>query len=143
MSSINYKRVAMGTAAGGVVWLIWEFVWTLIWVSLFFDRPEEAMKMTTEPRYGAGSHYAVWFPTMFLLSGTVAWLYAAVRSTLGQGPKTAFLIGCSVGFAAGFPANFFTANWLDVNRLIPLHWTVDLWVGCILAALVAGWLYKE
>ena len=41
------------------------------------------------------------------------------------------------------PANFFATNWLDVNRLVPLHWTVDLWVGCILAALIAGWLYKE
>ncbi len=143
MAAINYKRVALGAVAGGVAWLIWELVWSMLWATLFFDNMEDAMKLTGEPHYGAGVHYAVWFPTMFILSGMVAWLYAAAHTALGPGPKTAFLIGCSVGFAAGFPANFFVTNWLSVDRLVPLHWTVDLWVGCILAALVAGWLYKE
>ncbi len=143
MAVIHYKRVAIGTVAGGVAWMIWEVVWTMVWAGLFFESPEEAMKVGGEARYGMGVHYGVWFPTMFLLSGTVAWLYAAARSALGPGPKTAFLIGCSVGFAAGFPATFFVTNWLPVDRLIPLHWAVDLWGGCILAALLAGWLYKE
>lgn len=143
MASINYKRVVLGTVAGGVTWMVWEVVWTMVWAMLFFETPEESMKLTGEPHYGAGVHYAVWFPTMFLLSGLVAWLYAVARSTLGPGPRTALLIGCSVGFAAGFPANFFVSNWLAVDRLVPLHWSVDLWVGSILAALVAGLLYKD
>jgi hypothetical protein len=28
-------------------------------------------------------------------------------------------------------------------RHIPLWWMLDLWLGAIIASLVAGWLYKD
>jgi hypothetical protein len=33
--------------------------------------------------------------------------------------------------------------WSPVPRALPLGWMLDLWVGCILATLVAGWFYRE
>jgi hypothetical protein len=48
-----------------------------------------------------------------------------------------------VGFCAGVPDNFAQAAWSPVPQLLPLGWMLDLWGGAILAALVAGFLYKE
>jgi hypothetical protein len=48
-----------------------------------------------------------------------------------------------VGFAAGFPVNLSVAAWAPFSRVLPLGWMLDLWVGAILAATVAGWLYKD
>jgi hypothetical protein len=48
-----------------------------------------------------------------------------------------------VGFCAGMPGNFAQATWSAAPRMLPLGWMLDMWVGAILAAVVAGFLYKE
>jgi hypothetical protein len=48
-----------------------------------------------------------------------------------------------VGFAAGFPMNLTLAAWSPIGRVLPLWWMIDLWVGAVLASLVAGWVYKD
>jgi hypothetical protein len=48
-----------------------------------------------------------------------------------------------VGFAAGFPTNFAMAVLAPFSRHFPLWWMLELWVGAILAALIAGWFYKD
>ena len=73
----------------------------------------------------------------------LAHLYAWVRPRLGPGPRTALKVGMIVGFFAGFPSNFGTATWSPIDRIFPLAWMLDLWVGSILATLVAGAIYKE
>jgi hypothetical protein len=30
-----------------------------------------------------------------------------------------------------------------VDRALPFGWMIEMWLGAILAALVAGWLYKD
>lgn len=106
-----------------------------------YQAAQQAGLLLEEPRYPF--FVGVWFLTLFLLSAVVAWLYASVRATHGPGPKTALKVGFLVGFAAGFPTNFATTTWSPLDRVLPLGWTLELWVGATLAALVAGWLYKE
>jgi hypothetical protein len=48
-----------------------------------------------------------------------------------------------VGFCAGVPGNFGQAAWSPIPRALPLGWMLDMWGGAILAAVVAGFLYKE
>jgi hypothetical protein len=48
-----------------------------------------------------------------------------------------------VGFIAGFPLNFAQAAWSPLERIFPLGWMLEMWLGAILATLVAGALYKE
>jgi hypothetical protein len=48
-----------------------------------------------------------------------------------------------VGFCAGLPGNFAQATWSPIPRMLPLAWMLELWVGAILATLVAGLLYKD
>jgi hypothetical protein len=93
------------------------------------------------PRYSF--FVAQWTILVFILAIAVAHLYAWARQTLGPGPGTALKIGFLVGFFAGFPENFAQETWSAVDRALPFGWMVEMWLGAILAALVAGWLYKD
>jgi len=141
MATVNCKRVWLGAAAGWVVWMIWSGITNFVVLMPRYAAAQEAGTMLKDPRYGF--FLPAWFGTLFLLSLVIAWLYAGVRATRGAGPKTAACVGALVGFAAGFPINFSLAAWATFGRAIPLWWMLELWVGAILAALVAGWLYHD
>jgi len=125
-----------------VVWLIWSFlVGQLIIGNARYLAAQNAGLFLKESRYPFFLGH--WIVILFILAIIVAHLYAWARQTLGAGPGTALKIGFLVGFAAGFPGNFAQAAWSPVERVFPLGWMLDLWVGAILATLVAGWLYKD
>jgi len=48
-----------------------------------------------------------------------------------------------VGFATGFPGPLGVATWAPYMRMIPLWQMLEMWVGAILAALIAGFLYRD
>jgi len=141
MAAINGRRVLWGALAGGVVWTIWSMCINLLILAPHYAAAQQAGVMRTEPRYPF--FVGQWFLVLFILAYIVAWLYASVRATQGAGPKTAAQIGFFVGFAAGFPTNFGTASWATFERIFPLWWMLELWIGAILASLVAGWLYRD
>ena len=86
---------------------------------------------------------SAWILTLFIMAIAIAHLYAWARAGLGPGPGTALKVGFLAGFFAGFPDNFAQAEWSAVGRALPLGWMIDMWLGAILAALVAGFVYKE
>jgi hypothetical protein len=140
--NMNRSRVWLGGLAGGVVWLIWSLlVGRFIIGDARYTAAQNAGLFLKEPRYSffVGQCIVI----LFVLAIIVAHLYAWTRQTLGAGPGTALKIGFLVGFAAGFPENFAQACWSPIERVFPLGWMLDMWVGSILAALVAGWLYKD
>ncbi|HEV2491973.1 MAG TPA: hypothetical protein VG204_02760 [Terriglobia bacterium] len=139
--TINTRRVMLGGLAGGVVWSIWTIAVNLGILMSKYTAAGQAGLILQQPRYSL--FVAYWIITMFLLSYVVAWLYASARATRGAGPGTALKIGLLVGFAAGFPMNLTLAAWSPVGRVLPLWWMIDLWVGAVLASLVAGWVYKD
>lgn len=140
--AVNRGRIWLGGLVGGVVWTIWNVVVTFVIIGA--PRYQEAqnagyfLKQARYPAFGVQ-----WTVMLFILALIMAYLYAWVRSTLGPGPMTALKIGALVGFASGFPSNFGTATWSPFERIFPLGWMLELWVGTILATLVAGALYKE
>jgi len=139
---INRGRVWIGGLAGGLAWVVWSFAVTFLVVGM--PRYQEAQKtglFLHEPRYPA--FQAQWAVMLLILGIVMAYLYAWVRATLGAGPKTALKIGVLVGFAAGFPLNFATAAWSPVERMFPFGWMLEMWIGAILAILVAGAMYKD
>lgn len=141
MAAINFGRVFLGTIAGGVVWTILSIAINFGGLGTRYEAAQELGQFLKEPRYVF--FFGQWILILFVLSFIIAWLYASVRATQGPGPGTAFRVGLMVGFAAGFPLSFSTATWSPVDRIFPLFWMLELWVGAILAALVAGWLYRE
>ena len=141
MAIVNTRRVALGAVAGGVVWSIWSTIVNLLILEPRYAAAQNSKMMLEHARYPLFLVY--WFVTIFLLAYVVAWLYSSVRATRGAGPGTALTVGLLVGFAAGFPMNLTTAAWAPISRYLPLWWMLDLWVGAILASLVAGWIYKD
>jgi hypothetical protein len=133
--------VALGALAGGVVWSIWSTIVNMVILESRYADAQKSKLMLAHARYPLFVVY--WFITIFLLAYVVAWLYSSVRATRGAGPGTALTIGLLVGFAAGFPMNLSAAAWSPIGRYLPLWWMLDLWVGAIIASLVAGWIYKD
>jgi hypothetical protein len=137
---VNQTRVWLGGIAGGVVWIAWGFFIGMRQAPLYEAAQRQGLFLMTS-RY---RFFAVdWILLIFVMSILIAYLYALSRATAGPGPKTAVKIGMIVGFCAGVPDNFAQSAWSPVSRLLPLGWMLDLWVGAILAALVAGFLYKD
>ncbi len=141
MASVNTGRVVLGAIAGAVVWLAWSIFINLKILGPRYEAAQQAGIFLKEPRFPF--FMAAWILILFLLALIIAWLYASVRATRGAGPWTALQIGLMVGFAAGFPISFSLATWSPMSRRFPLWWMLELWVGSVLAALVAGWLYRE
>jgi len=139
---LNRGRIWIGGLAGGVVWAVWiVLVNQFIITNARYLAAQNAGLFLKEPRYPA--FVAQWIVILFVLSIVTAHLYAWSRQTLGAGPGTALKIGFLAGFVAGFPENFAHATWSAVDRIFPLGWMLEMWLGAILATLVAGWLYKE
>ena len=141
MAAVNRKRVLLGALAGGVVWNLWSIGLNVLFLEKYYMAGQQAGFFLKEPRYSffAGQ----WILMLFVLSYLMASLYSRVRVSCGPGPKTALQLGAVVGFIAGFPLSFASATWSPFPRMIPLGWMLEMWVGAILATLVAGWLYKE
>jgi hypothetical protein len=107
----------------------------------FYEAARKQGLFLKEPRYPF--FVGEWILLVFVLSILLAYLYAWSRATAGAGLKTALKIGMIVGFCAGVPGNFAQAVWSPVSRMLPLGWMLEMWAGAILAAVVAGFLYKD
>jgi hypothetical protein len=138
---LNRSRIWLGGLAGGVVWNAWSFFVYYFITGAHYLAAQNAGLFLKTPRYPffAGQ----WMIMLFILAIAVAHLYAWARQGLGAGPGTALKIGFLVGFFAGFPENFAHETWSAVDRALPFGWMIEMWLGAILAALVAGWVYKD
>ncbi|MGA2201296.1 MAG: hypothetical protein ABSG40_04970 [Terriglobales bacterium] len=137
---LNTTRVWLGGIAGGVVWNAWGF-FIQMRQRPFYEAAQKQGLFLKEPRYPF--FVGEWILLVFVLSILLAYLYAWSRATAGAGLKTALKIGMIVGFCAGVPGNFAQAVWSPVSRMLPLGWMLEMWAGAILAAVVAGFLYKD
>jgi ABC-type Mn2+/Zn2+ transport system permease subunit len=137
---LNQARIWIGGIAGGVIWSVWSFFINLRQAPLYEAMQKQGLFLKV-PRYPFFT--GQWIVLTFVMSILLAYLYAWSRATAGAGPKTALKIGMLVGFCAGVPSNFAQATWSPVPRMLPLGWMLEMWIGAILASLVAGFLYKE
>lgn len=137
---LNTARVWLGGIVGGVVWNAWSFLLNMKQAP-YYEAMQRQGLFLKQSRYPFFVGH--WIALLFVMSVLLAYLYAWSRATIGPGPKTAIKIGMLVGFCAGVPSNFAQAAWSPIPRVLPLGWMLELWVGAILAAVVAGFLYKE
>jgi len=137
---VNRARVWLGGIAGGVAWSAWSFFIGLRMAPMYEAAQRQGLFLK-QPRYPFFA--AEWILFLFAISVIIAYLYAWSRAVAGPGLRTALKIGMMVGFCAGIPSNFAQATWSPVTHLLPLGWMLDMWGGAILAAVVAGYIYKE
>ena len=141
MASISFPRVILSSLAGGLAWFFWSTVVNLWGIGSKYAAAQQSGQFLSQPRYSF--FVGVWILMTFLISYIIAWLYAGLAQVYGRGLRTALSLGLLVGFVAGFPMNFALATWLPVERIFPLWWMLELWVGCIIAALVTSLVYRE
>jgi hypothetical protein len=140
--ALNKGRIWLGGIAAGVVWNVWSYIINTFGIQhVRYVAAQNAGVFLKTPRYSF--FVAQWIVLLFILAIVVAHIYAWTRQTLGPGPGTALRVGFWVGFIAGFPENFAQATWLNTSRALPAGWMLEMWLGAILAAMVAGFLYKE
>lgn len=137
---LNKSRIWLGGVAGGVVWVIWSSILNQV-LSPRYAAVQDAGLFLKQPRYPI--FVGQWIVMLFVLAIIMSHLYAWSRATSGAGPMTALKIGFLVGFVAGFPGNFAQATWSPIARVFPLVWMLEIWVGAILATVVAGFFYKD
>jgi hypothetical protein len=137
---LNTARVWLGGIAGGIAWSAWDYFINMR-MTPFYAAMQKKELFLQEPRYPF--FVGQWMLLLFVMSILLAHLYAWSRATVGPGPRTAVKIGMIAGFCAGVPGNFAQATWSPIDRMLPLGWMLDMWVGAILATLVAAWLYKD
>ena len=141
MATVNKKRVALGVVVGGLAWGIWSMLVNAVILSSHYAAAQESGALLKAPRYPLFLVY--WFLGLFILTYILTWIYLSLRETLGPGPKTALRVGFLVGFAIAFPINLSVAAWVPIERVFPLWWMMDLWLGSILATFISAALYKE
>ncbi len=139
---LNTGRIWIGGLLGGLVWNIWSFVvgFLIIGMARYQAAQQRGIFLQT-PRYPA--FQLQWIILLFILGICMAHLYGWSRTVLQPGPGAAVKVGALVGFIAGFPSNFAQAAWSPLDRMFPLGWMLEMWIGAILATLVAGAAYKE
>ncbi len=141
MAAVNSRRVILGALAGGVVWNLWSTVLYFTILGKRYTDAQAAGSFLVQPRYPGFP--AMWIVLLFILAYVASWLYASVRATRGASAGTALKIGLFVGFAAGFPSALANTEWGPYSRLIPVGQLLEMWVGAILATLIAGWIYRD
>ena len=141
MANVNSKRVWLGGVVGGLAWWVWSGITNFAVLMPRYAATQAAGTMLKQPRYPF--FLPAWFLTLLVLALACAWLYAGVRVARGATMATAIAVGAVVGFIAGFPINFSLASWSPLPRIIPLWWMLELWVGAIVATVVAHALYRD
>ncbi len=148
MAAVNSRSVRMGALLGGIVFFVWSMIaeFGLAYLIVGKTRMEIAMNagwLLKDPRLPIWLFFVVWIVCAFLIAWGLAWLYANARTTAGPGPRTAAAIGAIVGFIAGFPMEFAHGVFQPLTGRYAIVWFLEMFVGCVLAALVAGKVYKD
>ena len=139
MHGINMGRVIVGGIAAGVVYNIIEIVANLY---LFEEQGREMMERfgLAEP---SGAQIGMFMALGLAIGITIAWLYAAIRPRLGEGPGTAICAGL---LAWTFLALFINLSFMIVGLVsvgFGIIATVFQAVEFSAVGYVAGLLYKE
>ena len=122
---------------------LWSFlINTYVIGSARYMAAQNAGVLLKMPRYPF--FVGQWIVIVFVLAIVVAHFYAWTRQTLGSGPKSALRVGFSIGLIAGFPLNFAQSHLVGGRpRASPGLGRIEMWLGAILASLVAGFIYKD
>lgn len=139
MQPINTRRwIISGLAAGILIWILEGLASQLYYADMQAALAAHGLSM--DMSFGV---MAITVLVSLLYGWTMAFLYAAVRPRFGPGPRTAIVVGLTV-WVAGYVVSLLG---LHMMGLFPAG-MLFVWGGVglvesLLAAQVAGWLYRE
>ena len=140
MAKVNTGRLIQGGLLAGLVINVVCFLgMALLWGKKLMAE-QQAGHILTRPRFPFAP---AWMVLMFVMGFALVWLYAAVRTRLGPGPKTAITVGIVAGILSGVPDNLANAAWGVSGRYLPTMWMIERIVAFALGSLIGAWRYKE
>jgi hypothetical protein len=133
-------RILLGGIAGGVVFNAFSMILGMAALMHRYEILQAQGVFRKEPRL---PFVPAWILAIFLVSIGLVWLYAAARERLGAGPRTAILVGLTVGLIAGVPHPLAQYAWSYQGGFVSLLQAIEFAGGCTLATLAGAWIYKE
>lgn len=140
MKPINVKRVLLGGLCAGIVVIIITFLTDTF---VLLNKYEYFIGLGRIRKNPALPYLPISILVNLGLGLGFAWLYAAVRTQLTPGPKTAIILGFVLGLMLGLPENFGAACWATIGKMIPFVHFVTTLIYSVLGTLIAGYLYQE
>jgi hypothetical protein len=137
---MNRKRIVIGGVVAGLVLFVLEGIATAVFLTDRYRSLAQAGVYNENPRL---PFYPVWVLVALGIGLGLAWLYASVRPRLGPGPGTAALLGLVVGLMIYTPGSVATFAWTHEGGFVALVRLVAGSIGSVIAALVAGAIYRE
>jgi len=139
-NQINYGRMILGGVLGAVVLFAMGFLVHGILLKdnyMFFQTMGSVL-----PEPGRENGMLIHSVATIISGLCLSMLYVVARKFGGAGPMTAIKVGFTVGLftIGGVSAEYAFYN---LGGMIPLMTLADNIVGCMLAALVAGMVYKD
>lgn len=139
MSGINTARVVIGGIVAGLVINVSEFILNM---AVLGTDMNTAMTRLNLPPVG-GQAITAFVVLGFALGIATIWLYAAIRSRYGAGPKTALCAGAAVWFFAYFYGGVgMTVMGMFPRRMMAVSMIWGL-AEVLLASVAGASLYKE
>ena len=138
---MNRNRIVFGGLLGGVAFFILLAIVSQTVLATPHERLTAQGVLRSQP---AAAWYIPGYVLAILAIGVaLVWLYAAVRPRLGPGPLTALKVGLIVGAIAALPSSLAEYAWTGLGGYVAMWWGLELFLGCILAALVGAAVYRE
>lgn len=137
---MNWKRILIGGIVAGAVMNVLDMLVGLLVLGERYKALQDAGIYLKEPRL---PFVPLWVLGIFAMGFVASWFYAVARPRLGQGPKTALLVGLALGLMSHVAYNVSAVSWGQQGRFLPTVWMLSGIVELVVGTLVAGWLYKE
>ena len=139
MDGVNTRRLLLsGLAAGVVIWLL-EGAMSVT----YMDDMERVLESHNLAMTLGVTGYAISVVVSLLVGLVLMFFYAASRTRLGAGPRTAVVVAAMLWLGGYVPSllGFMMLGLFETSML--LLWGVVGLVELIVAALIGGWLYQE
>jgi hypothetical protein len=133
-------RIVLGGIVGGIAFNVVSMAINILALGRRYEILQAQEVFRKEPRL---PFLPLWLLVIFAVSIGLVWLYAAARPRLGPGPKTALLVGVTVGLIAGIPHPMAQYSWSYQGGFVSLFQAIEFVLGCAVATLAGAWVYKE
>ena len=137
---MNYARIFLGGIVGGIAYTLVSTLVNMLALGARYELLQTAKVYRADPRL---PFLPIYILVLVVISTGLVWLYAAARTRLGAGPRTALTIGLAVGLVAAVPHALAQYCWSYAGGFVSLWQGIETIAGSMVATLVGGWMYRE
>ncbi|MDP9268682.1 MAG: hypothetical protein M3P27_10230 [Acidobacteriota bacterium] len=139
MAAINYKRVLGGGLAAGLLYDIFEFALSPLFIGNQYDVELSAIRHTQPSAAG----YTFFISWGFVIGLIAIFLYAAVRPRFGPGPRTAARVALALWIIGDLMPHVGEAFMGIFTLGLMLKFAAQQLLIMLASTIFGAWLYRE